>query len=257
MIYLRKFNENVENIFYLFLEFIEKYDLEEHPNNTNTNNIKTFYNRNLSLDIQNCWVFDQNCWQVTLSFHYNGTHGMTDRNYLTDFYNKGFDGLKDTNMRYILEEITDSCKKYLKSEEVIIGSYGSELNIIFVNNKSTLKKYNGIDLYGSTAVLEFSGGHINSNIIRHRNCFDIYIGNQISGMYAIWGYYDNYFYQVPITIISSSLKKLDEYVSEKWIETCDRLKIKNFQKVGNKPKINVIQFMRELKDIDLTKMPLN
>ena len=250
MIYLRKFNENVEDVFYLFLDFIEKYDLEEFEHNTNS---KRFYNRNLSLEIQNRWVFDQNCWQVTLSFHYNGTHGMTDTNYLSNFYNKGFDGLRDTNMKYILEETTESCKKYLKSEEVIIGSYGSKLNIIFVAKKSTLKKYNGIDLYGSTAVLEVNGGRINSNIIRHRNSFNIMTSrNQISGIYAIWGYYDNYFYTLPITRISSSPNKLDKYVSEKWLETCNRLKIKNFQKVGSKPKIDVIQFMRELKDIDLT-----
>lgn len=242
MKYLKSFNESYndsdeifEDIFYMYLPIIDKYNLTE---SHNSKNYKTFYNKGLKLQIRKEFFLEQLVWTVSIEDNMKSHYGY------------GYDMLSDNILANMVKDASESCAELIDSAEVFVGSFKGNLSIVFFPNKPDLKKYKGCDFYGYNIVVHLSnGGYINSNGINHSNCFNVFDNDQRpAGIYSIYGYSDpGRFYNNPILKVAPG--KYDEQIEEKWSEVCTKLNIKAFQNIRKNLKIDVPEFMQLLKDI--------
>ncbi len=241
MRYLKKFNESVDNVMEnlngLIIDLVDLYNFEL-VKGSGSEMVYAF--KNTLLSIKKSWILDQEAWIIEI-------YDRDNMLLIVDNYAKDIDCFRDKEAGKIMVDAAELGKMLLNSPEVSMGSFKNHFYIVYFSKKID-KKYNIQDMYGAHVIKELTNGFIHSNSLSHRNCFDLYKDNRIDGMYSLLSYYDNWFYQRPLSVVSKGSSY--ESLAKIWEETCDRLGIKHFHRVFKNFKITVPEFMDVIKEYD-------
>lgn len=248
MKHLKKFNENIdnalENLNSLAIDLVDLLGMELRKQSAyEMDRERNYYNKDISLKISNGWVLEQDVWVINIYDQRN--------KFIKKEPSKGADCFYHDKIANIMTDAAELGKELLKATEVSIGSFGSQFYIVYFT-KSIDKKYNINDMYGAHVIKNITNGFLHTNNMSHHNCLDIYDNSgRIKGMYSLLYYYDNWFYNNPIGVVSMG----DTYdvINDIWEKTCDKLNIKNTQRVFKNYKITVPEFLDTIKNYDKTE----
>ena len=202
-----------------------------------------------SINISDSYHFGAKCLKIRITGSQNKT--------LKPGYFKNFDGIINEKYSEMLQECHLRIIDFLNPVDVLVGGGGihtRDLDLLYFYEKPDFKRYKGVEIYGSNigVSLEKLGIELFSNS-RHFNCFDAYKGDQIQGMFYLMGHYDGWYYSGKISEKEEESRRnnkpLLDWIDSEWDKVCERLKIKNFQKIRNfkNPKITVAEFLSILK----------
>ena len=262
-IFERQTNEHL-TLMDIYQEFFDKWGYEipdyvnKYPNSHNiTLNSKVMNSGLPRFEISDGWVFGagdkQNCVMIRLT---NST-GSSNTHMIKNGVYKNFDGITNTEFSQDLQECHQRAIDYLKPVDVIVGSLGEytkDLDIIYFKEKPDFSRCGDVEIYGSnTAIyLDKLGMWLISNS-RHSNGFNSYSEDRTkdSVMCFLQGYGDpNWFYHVGEEIIYNYREDSDlhRWIKSEWGKVCEKLNIKDMQKIRSREKITIPEFMTHLKN---------
>jgi hypothetical protein len=235
------FHDFLDEFGYEVPEFVHKYP--------RMHNLQVHSRRYGGIEIVDAYHFGAKCLKIRIN-------SSTQYRLLKPGNFKNFDGINNDKYSEMLQECHLRMIDFLNPVDVFVGSvgiYSMDLDLLYFYEKPDLKRYSGVDIYGSNIAVSLDklGIDLISNS-RHSNCFDAYKNGQIQGMFYLMGNYDGWYYTGKISEKDESRrnnKPLLDWIDSEWDEVCRRLKIKNFQKIKdyNNPKITIAEFLSILK----------
>jgi len=202
-----------------------------------------------SLNISDAYHFGAKCLKIRIT-----ASGTNRSMILKQGCFKNFDGVADAEYSEMLQECHRRMVDFLDPVDVVVGSLGEytrDLDLLYFYDKPDFSRYSGVEIYGSNIAvrLEKLGVDLMSNS-RHENCFTAFERNTVRGIYYLMAHYDGWKYTGKISEKDAARrdgKGLCDWIDSEWKKVCLRLKIKDFQAVGDNPKITVAEFMSILK----------
>jgi len=197
-----------------------------------------------SINIVDAYHFGKKCLKIRITDSQNKT--------LKPGYFKNFDGVIDKKYSEMLQECHLRMIDFLNPVYVLVGGGGihtRDLDLLYFYEKPDFKRYKGVEIYGSNigVGLEKLGIELFSNS-RHDNSFTAYSLSMVRGIYYLMAHYDGWVYTGKVSEKDESRrdnKGLCDWIDSEWDKVCERLKIRDFQKIKdyNNPKITVAEFL--------------
>jgi hypothetical protein len=239
----------------IFHDFFDEFEyivpdfVHERPHSYN---LQAHSRRYGGIEISDAYHFGAKCLNIRIN-------SSTQYRLLKPGNFKNFDGINNDKYSEMLQECHLRMIDFLNPVDVFVGSvgvYSMDLDLIYFYEKPDLKRYSGVDIYGTNIAVSLDklGMDLVSNS-RHDNCFNVYKSGagQIQGMFCLMGHYDGWHYKGKISEKDESRrnnKPLLDWIDSEWEKVCERLKIKDFQKIKdyNNPKITIAEFLSILKN---------
>ncbi len=242
------YKKDVEDIMDIYFDFFDEFEYEKSKSPSYSEIVTRHDLYGDTFEIGRNYAYDANCIMIRIHLH----HMKVNKS-------KNFDGLKNSRMKEILEDAHKRVINHLQPVDVLVGSMGDDLDIIYFFDKPKFERYNGCDIYGSNFEVNIPDiGRLSVNS-RHFNIIDVdskFGSNNV----CLIASYDSEYYYLPNCIFDHIIMykyngtPIERWIEDEWVKACRKFKIrKNTKSLGTKvnwenKQILPAEFMVWLKD---------
>lgn len=242
---INNYKKDIEEISDIYQEFFDDFDFEIHKSAPYDTDIIYFTN-GIQFEIRRGYQFDAECIMIRINFSSFKNVKINRTLDYTCFNN--FDLISNPKMVTLLEECHNRTIQVFKPVDTLVGSIGTDLDIIYFTEKPKLERYKGVNIYGSNYQLDIP--EVGSLVVnsRHSNIINIIDGEKIN-MCVLMGYFDCDYYYLPNVVFPNlfylySGLPIERWVEYEWKNMCFKLKVRrNIKGIGTKVNRSNMQIM--------------